>query len=124
MGRGSSKVISGGRALLDRKIKRGEITLTINHDMQKRHMGDGDGERGTFDVSEAELQKIVKEKYGTGRLYISKTGQMKEVIDAGRIVSTYRDGNGGRAKSDSIMVHYSKKRTHCVPARPSGRTPT
>ena len=64
--------------------------------------------------------------YATGRVRISKGGQIKETLDFGLDVGIYVevDENGEIIKKipTSIgIVHYSKSRTHIVPARPKKR---
>ena len=71
-----------------------------------------------------EIQALVYEYAGTGRLNVSGKNppQVKETVTAkGRIIGTWRDRKGNASETDSFTIHYSKKGTHVVPARPSWR---
>lgn len=103
------------RKVLLKKINSGEITLTLNKEKQYDHMETTHkGGKSYFTISFEELQDIINKKAGTGEIYIKPNGQIKEVIDAGREVG-YNISTG--ESTNRITVHYSKARTHAVPAR-------
>lgn len=103
------------RKVLLKKIDSGEITLTLNKEKQYDHMeATHKGGKSYFTISFEELQDIINKKAGTGEIYIKPNGQIKEVIDAGKEVG-YNMSTG--ESTNRITVHYSKARTHAVPAR-------
>lgn len=103
------------RKVLLKKIDSGEITLTLNKEKQYDHMETTHkGGKSYFTISFEELQGIINKKAGTGEIYIKPNGQIKEVIDAGKEVG-YNMSTG--ESTNRITVHYSKARTHAVPAR-------
>ncbi len=108
--------ISGGSGIINEKIGNGDITLTLNPEKQAPHMQDtrGDG-KSYFTINFDELQEIINEKHGTGEITIYKNGQIKEVIDAGKIIGFDLSSISGEVPTDKIKIHYSKKRTHAVP---------
>ena len=73
-------------------------------------------------LSLEEVQALVDEFAGTGRLNVSAANppQVKETVTVkGRIIGTWRDKRGNVSETDSFTIHYSKKGTHVVPAKPS-----
>lgn len=69
-------------------------------------------------LSYDELQQILNEKHGTGDVKISKSGQIKEIITLDSDVGVCASYNGDNiGKTNRFTVHYSKTRTHCVPAK-------
>lgn len=117
--------VSEERQILLRKIVSGEITITLNAAKQEPHM-EATKEEGKsyFTIDFSDIQNIINEKHGTGRIIISSAGQIKEILDAGKEVGyNIPIGEDGKAKEPEktkyILVHYSKRRTHAVPANPN-----
>ena len=103
------------RKVLLKKINSGEVTLTLNKEKQNDHMEATHKDGKSYSTIPADdLQGIINKKAGTGEIYIKVNGQIKEVIDAGRDVG-YNIST--RENTNRITVHYSKTRTHAVPAR-------
>ena len=101
------------------KIKDNPITIKLDHDTQKNYMKETRIKgKSYFTISEEELQKTVIDECGTGKIRITGTGQIKETIsydkDIGIIVSA-KDVTENN--TNKFTIHYSKKRTHVVPAR-------
>jgi len=110
------------RRILKEKIANGDITLTLNPEKQNPHIlgsvgYDPSKNKSYFTISIEELQKIVNENSATGKILVKSNGQIKEVItlpeDIGIVIDEY-GSNGGA--TNRMTIHYSKKRTHCVPA--------
>ena len=73
--------------------------------------------RSVFRGSMKKAQELVDQYAGTGQ----QKGPKKEVIDFGEVIGTYIDHNTGRTgETTRGTIHYSKKGTHIVPARPKG----
>ena len=106
--------------ILNDKISKGEISISINPEMQNRHIL-GTREyiegRSYFTISVEELQSIINLKYATGRVTVSKTGQIKETMFIDKIVGIDKDLDGREYETNGIKIHYSKSRTHIVPYR-------
>ena len=64
-----------------------------------------------------ELQEIINSKYATGKVTISKSGQIKETIFLDKIIGVDKDLDGFEFKTNGLKIHYSKSRTHAVPHR-------
>ncbi len=86
----------------------------------------GEARPSTLSVGEDEVQRLVDELSGTGKLIVRrhKTGgaQVKEVCKTtdGRIIGTWIDkASGETGQTDRFVIHYSKTSTHIVPAAPS-----
>lgn len=136
-----TSVMTGGeaRAELARMSGRGDISTRVNMQKQRQHIeGTGEWEGrvaklkpgemqpSTLSIGEEDVQKLVDELSGTGKLIVRrhKTGgaQVKEVCKTpdGRIIGTWRDKRSGDTeKTDRFTIHYSKTATHIVPAAPS-----
>ncbi len=68
-----------------------------------------------------ELQEILNESYRTGQVDIYPNGQIKERIQISRNIGVYVDESGASwGNTNRLTVHYSKSRTHVVPARREG----
>lgn len=107
-----------GIITLKDKIKSGEISLELNRIKQAPHMADTREEgKSYFTISYDQLQQILNEKYGTGVIHISKAGQIKEVIQCDYDIGTNVTRETKlETQTNCFTVHYSKTRTHCVPA--------
>lgn len=109
------------RQILMERIADGSITLTVNKTMQARHLYDTHeagksyfNENVTYDF----LQTLIDEKHGTGYVIVTKSGQIKENLSftndlAIAVPKGKTDGTG----TNRVTVHYSKSRTHIVPAK-------
>lgn len=94
----------------------------LNNEKQNPHIFDSseynsNDTKSYFDISFDEIQQIVDENCATGDILMKSNGQIKEVISLSKDIGTVIDEKGKDAgKTNPITVHYSKKRTHCVPA--------
>ena len=108
------------RDILKTKIEKGDISLEINTELQNRHIL-GTKEyivgRSYMTISKEELQDIVNNNYATGKITISKSGQIKETIFVNRIIGIDKDLEGNEFETNGLKIHYSKSRTHAVPHR-------
>lgn len=72
--------------------------------------------KSTISVSLTELQSMVNNKAGTGRIVTKTT---KEIVDFGKIIGKWKDADTGEEKETTKgMIIYSKSGTHVVPTRP------
>jgi len=110
---------NGAKIELEKRIANGEISLTINRTTQLPHMLETREEgKSYFIISYEELQEIVRQRYSTGRIIISKSGQIKEVITMDKPIGfNVSPATGIGEKTNRFTIHYSKARTHCVPAK-------
>ena len=72
-----------------------------------------------FIISEEELQSIINKYYGTGEVTINANGiaNAKEYITVDKIIGRVVSSNGeDLGETDRFRIHYSKSRTHAVPA--------
>lgn len=110
------------RRILKEKIVNGELTLTLNPEKQNFHIHSSEAynpakNKSYFDVSIEELQEIINSNYAKGKVRIKSDGQIKEIISLPQDIGTVVDEYGVIiGKTNRIIVHYSKKRTHVVPA--------
>jgi hypothetical protein len=77
----------------------------------------------TIDISDEEIQKIVKSKTGSKDnvfCYDKDKKTVKEIIDAGKIIGTCVNKRGKSAPTTMITVHHSSTGYHVVPATPKG----
>lgn len=110
------------RRILKEKIVNSELTLTLNPEKQNPHIHSSEAynpadNKSYFDVSIEELQEIINNNYAKGEVRIKSNGQIKEIISLPQDIGTVVDEYGVIiGKTNRITVHYSKKRTHVVPA--------
>lgn len=106
-------------------VSAGEISLKLNPEKQNAHILSAPGydpaeNKSYFTISLEEIQEIVNQYYGTGEITIGKNGikNAKEYItvpyDLGVCVTKSGEILG---KTNRFRVHYSKSRTHAVPAK-------
>ncbi len=111
------------KRILKDKVESGEITLTLNPSKQNPHIyGSKEynptNNKSYFTVSIEELQGLLDNNYGTGKVMISNSGQIKETIITSKIIGVVVNPEGKEVSKTSVMtVHYSAKRTHIVPTR-------
>ena len=108
------------RDILKKKIAKGDISLKINRELQNRHvLGTKEyiAGRSYITISEEELQNIINNNYATGKVTISKSGQIKETIFINRMIGIDKDLEGKEFETNGLKIHYSKSRTHAVPHR-------
>lgn len=77
----------------------------------------------TIDISDEEIQKIVKTKTGSkDNVFFYDKGKkaVKEVINAGKIIGTCIDEDGNAVKTNCFTVHHSSTGYHVVPSKPRG----
>lgn len=108
------------RDILKKKVAKGEISLKINPEMQNRHIL-GTKEyiegRSYITIPIEELQDIINSKYATGRVTISKSGQIKETIFTNKVIGVNKALDCTEIETNGLKIHYSKSRTHAVPHR-------
>lgn len=108
------------RDILKKKIVKGEISLTLNPEKQNAHMFNNkdyvEG-RSYVTIPFEELQEIINLNHATGRVTISKSGQIKETIFLNKIIGVDEDLDGNEFETNGLKIHYSKSRTHAVPHR-------
>lgn len=106
-------------------ISGGKISTKLDTAKQSKHTkGSGRYKKAvaagnhvsTIDVSNQELQSIIKQKAGTGTGY-SNGKQFKETIDVGKKIGTYMDIGGKSHDTSRITIHYSSTGCHAVPAK-------
>lgn len=110
------------RDILKLEIKNKNISTKLNHEKQAPHIYgskeyDPKRNKSYFTISEEELQKIIDERHATGYVTISNNGQFKETIKLNRTIATHIGTDGSKHNTNRITIHYSKNRTHMVPAR-------
>ncbi|MCD7748311.1 MAG: polymorphic toxin type 50 domain-containing protein [Firmicutes bacterium] len=108
------------RQILMERIADGSITLTVNKTMQARHMYDTHEEGKSYfneNVTYDFLQTLINEKHGTGYIRITKSGQIKETLASNNeLAIAVPLGQAQGSSTNRVIVHYSKTRTHIVPA--------
>lgn len=104
-------------------VENGEISLDLNPEKQNPHIYGSSAynekeHKSYFTVPIEELQEIVNRYHGTGEIMIKPNGQMKEILEVDKEIGVVvNDGGTPIGKTNRITVHYSKKRTHVVPAK-------
>jgi hypothetical protein len=105
-----------------RAVENGEITLTLNPEKQKPHILGSDmykpsKHKSYFTCSLEELQEILLKYYGTGKVIVNRTGQIKEIIEIDHNIGVDMNEQGVIfGETNRFTVHYSKGRTHIVPS--------
>lgn len=104
-------------------IRKGDISIKLNPEKQNPHIFSSSEynpniNKSYFEITFEQLQEILNNNYATGKIYIKSDGQIKEVISLSDNIATVVDKNGNIiGKTNNITVHYSKSRTHIVPAQ-------
>jgi SPP1 gp7 family putative phage head morphogenesis protein len=109
-------------------VSAGEISLKLNPEKQNPHIyGTPEytkvklsGEYKSYfpDTTIEELQEIVNRYYGTGKIMIKPDGQIKEILEIDKEIGEVLKADGTPiGKTNRITIHYSKRRTHVVPAK-------
>lgn len=111
---------------LKERIRSGEYDLTINPEKQARHMLGSNGYiagRSYLLISDSELQEIVNQRAGTGRIDHTRrnSGQIQEIIDCGTDVGVVVRSDGFEEITSLLKIHYSKTGVHAVPQK-GGKT--
>lgn len=100
-------------------IRSGEYPLTINPEKQAIHMdGTAKPGRSVITISMEELQKIIDDNAGSGKIVMTKDLKKwkdTEIVYAGREIGYTVNANGDIIITRSIKIHYSKTGTHAVP---------
>ena len=109
------------RDILRKKVENGEIPIEINPEKQNRHiLGTKEYKAGRsyFTVSSSQLQDIVKQKYATGKVYITNDGkQIRENIFLASNIGVIVNNETGEHRTNGIKIHYSRTGVHVVPYR-------
>ena len=104
-------------------VENGEISLDLNPEKQNPHIYGSSAynkkeHKSYFTVPIEELQEIVNRYHGTGEIMIKPNGQMNEILEVDKEIGVVVNDDGTPiGKTNRITVHYSKKRTHVVPAK-------
>lgn len=112
------KVRRNAEAPIREAIRRGDYPLTINPEKQARHMiGTALPGRSVITVSSEELQSIINQRAGGGKLDLSDslTWNKREIVDAGKEIGYTINAKGDIIIARSIKIHYSKTGVHAVP---------
>ena len=113
------KIQRDAEAPIRQTIRSGEYPLAINPEKQARHMaGTAITGRSVITVSVEELQAIINEKAGSGKINFTDDftkWKNTEIIDAGREIGYTINRNGDIIIARCIKIHYSKSGTHGVP---------
>lgn len=112
---------------LKQKVSNGELSLTINPEVQARH------HKGTYEFSEFkrthggieksyftgvtvnELQEFLNNNYATGAVFIDRKGNITENLNFGRNIAY---DTRLKCYTSYVKVSYSKNRTHLTPYTP------
>lgn len=111
--------------ILKEKVDSGEISLILNPEKQNPHIYgtsayNVEKHKSYFVVSQSQLQDIVSNNYATGNVLIAKSGQIKEILNTADDIGVCVRANGEViGKTNRVTIHYSKDRTHIVPAKRS-----
>ena len=102
-----------------KNIKDGVITTELNKEMMKKHLFETwDKKSSFFKAKYNEVQKIIKEKSGSGIVYEKQYGkQYKEIIEVDEEIAynVNEDDSSVIEKTNRAVIHYSKNRTHITP---------
>ena len=100
-------------------IRNGVYPLTINAEKQSRHMP---GEnyvqgRSVITITLEELQELVNQFAGTGKILLNKRGEWKkqETVDFKCEIGYTINKEGAITKTSKAKLHYSKTGLHVVP---------
>lgn len=110
------------KSILKEKISNGDITLVLNPEKQNPHiLGTAEynlsNNKSYFYITYDELQKILNKNYATGEVFIKSNGQIKEIVSLTDDIGIVVDKQGNIIdKTNRVTIHYSKTRTHMVPA--------
>jgi len=138
-GRGFNKSVSGKattaykdfvdngkrNAIIKEYLKNNKIKLEVNDEKQNHHFKDSKDYvpgKSYLTITREEIQKIVNEKCGTGKVYFTKQGEWnkKEKIDCGFVIGVDIDEfTGKETPVTKATIHYSKTGTHLVPRKES-----
>lgn len=131
---GSSKggqFASKAQQALSEAIESGKVSTKLNKDRQAKHKKGSDDykkalAKGEFpsytELSHMEVQKIINEHSGKGRIII-EGDQIKEVVYVGYSFGYYGDRSNQKAiPTQKATIHYSKDGTHLVPTHPTAKT--
>lgn len=111
-----------GQRILREKLASGEVTSVLNPEKQKPHIYGSDSyleadHKSYFTIPIENLQKLVELLKCSGQVYIKQDGQIKEVVEIPEGIAYVIDENGNNlGTTNRATIHYSKKRTHIVPA--------
>lgn len=103
-------------------IERGEVSLHVkNRQLQHIKNSDSYAEGKSFFDSDIDVGTMIKDLAGTGTaLYVKGEGSPwnhKERVQSSQEVGYYKNNYGREeGRTDSMIIHYSKKGTHAVPA--------
>lgn len=114
----SLKVLRDAEVPIREAIRQGDYPLIINPEKQARHMiGTALPGRSVITISREELQSIINQQAGSGKLDLSDslTWNKREIVDAGKEIGYTIRRKGDIIIARSIKIHYSKTGVHAVP---------
>lgn len=125
IGQGKYKILTNEEKqdILKNKIAKGDITKTLFEPKQSPHIlgsprYDESQKKSYFTISQDAIQEIVDNKFATGEVLIKRSGQIKEIIEIPEGIAYILDEDGNNlGTTNRATIHYSKSRTHIVPAR-------
>ena len=108
------------RVDFDKRVKDGLINLEKMKDDQLKHIKGSEGYvegKSYFTISEDEIKKLAKEKFGTGIPRINRKGEWvnREVVDCGRNIGFYIGIDGSEKETSFVEIHYAKDGWHMMP---------
>lgn len=118
--KGKVAKVLGHDNIVEKAIRSGEVSKTINKDKQKRHTkSDHLPGRSYLDGDVEYAQKLVDKYGGKGESRLDHNGHWnhRERITADHDIGTYVDESGNEIISNTAMIVYSKTGTHVYPAR-------
>ncbi len=111
---------SSSGSIIEKAIREGKISKTINKEKQKRHTkSEHIPGRSYLDGDVAYAQKLVNKLSGTGELVIDRLGNWtrQERVTNAEMIGYYVDNTGVETHSNNAIIVYSKTGTHIYPTR-------
>lgn len=108
---------------LSEHIHNKDIAVELNPEMMTKHLENTwDGKSSYFIGDLDKVQKLIDQNAGTGVVLEKQSGkQYKEIIEVNHDIGYNIDENTGtKEKTNRYVTHYSKNRTHAVPAKKKG----
>lgn len=121
-----NSIMNEGHRILKEKIESGEISLTINQDVQDRHIKGTkayeenlkNGVEKSYYYNPERLQDFLNKNANTGQVFVFKDGNVTEVFEDNQLRAF---DTKLRQDTNVSKVSYSKRRTHFKPFSPKGK---
>lgn len=122
---GGGRVAKSGKhdTIVEKAIRSGQVSKTINREKQLRHTLDGHIPGRSYIHGDLEFaQKLVDEFSGTGRALTGRDGRWnnRERVSTSQIIGTHVDENGAETVVSDAIIVYSKTGAHVYPAKKKG----